>query len=62
MHAVGRIRVIPALLGQTNRHRTPGKAIILMLLLDAILTLWLGLIYGPTTAFALYRNYSREKH
>ena len=53
MYTMGRIRVIPALLGQTNRHRTPGKVIILMMVLGAILTVWLGLAYGPTTAFAL---------
>ncbi len=62
MYAMGRIRTIPALLGQTNRHRTPGKAIVLMMVVGSILTLWLGLVYGPTTAFALVRNYSREKH
>ncbi len=53
MYAMGRIRVVPALLGQTSQHRTPGKAIILMMVLGSILTLWLGLVYGPTTAFAL---------
>jgi amino acid transporter len=53
MYAMGRIRVIPALLGQTSRHRTPGIAIILTMVVGAIVTLGLGLIYGPTTAFAL---------
>ncbi len=53
MYAMGRIRTIPALFGQTNRHRTPGMAIIFMMVLSVILTLWLGLVYGPTTAFAL---------
>ena len=53
MYAMGRIRTLPAFLGQTNHFRAPGKAIILMMVVAAILTVWLGLVYGPTTAFAL---------
>jgi len=53
MYAMGRIRTLPALFGQTNRYSTPGKAIIFMMVLGTILTLWLGLVYGPTIAFAL---------
>jgi len=53
LYAMGRIRAMPALLGETNRYRTPGNAIILAMVLGSILTVWLGLVYGPTIAFAL---------
>jgi len=39
-------------LGQTNRFRVPGLAIILMLILGIIIMVWTGLVYGPTLAFA----------
>ena len=50
--SMGRIRAFPAVLGQTNRFRVPGPAIILALVLGIIIMLWTGLVYGPTLAFA----------
>jgi len=50
--SMGRIKTFPAVLGQTNRYRVPGPAIILALVLGIIIMLWTGLVYGPTLAFA----------
>jgi amino acid transporter len=52
LFAMGRIKALPGALGQTNRFRVPGLAIILMLILGIGITLWVGLVYGPTLAFA----------
>ena len=52
LYAMGRIRAFPGLLGQTNRYHTPGRAIILAIIVGTILTLVVGLIYGPTLGFA----------
>jgi amino acid transporter len=50
--SMGRIKAFPSMLGQTNRFRVPGPAIILALVLGIIVMLWTGLVYGPTLAFA----------
>jgi amino acid transporter len=52
LFAMGRIKALPGVLGQTNRFRVPGLAIILALILGIIIMLWTGLVYGPTLAFA----------
>ena len=52
LFAMGRTKTLPGILGQINRHATPGIAIIFTLVLGVIIMLWLGLVYGPTTAFA----------
>jgi len=52
LYAMGRIRALPGALGQTNRYRTPGLAITLVVVIGIILAVWFGLVYGPTTAFA----------
>ena len=52
LFAMGRIRALPGLFGQTNRYRAPGRAIILVVALGAIITVVIGLIYGPTLGFA----------
>ncbi len=52
LFAMGRIKALPGVLGQTNRFRVPGLAIILMLILGIIIMVWTGLVYGPTLAFA----------
>jgi amino acid transporter len=50
--SMGRIRTFPAFLGNTNRFRVPGPAIILGLIIGIVITLWAGLVYGPILAFA----------
>src|SRR5260370_21381961 len=52
LYAMGRIRALPGALGQTNRYRTPGLAIVLVLVIGIILAIVFGLAFGPTTAFA----------
>src|SRR5260370_37439128 len=52
LFSMGRIKALPGVLGQTNRFRVPGLAIILMLILGIIIMLWTGLAYCPTSAFA----------
>jgi amino acid transporter len=52
LYAMGRIRALPGALGQTNRYRTPGLAIVLVLVIGIILAIVFGLAYGPTTGFA----------
>ncbi len=52
LFAMGRIRALPGALGQTNRYRTPGLAIVLDLVLGTILAIVFGLAFGPTTGFA----------
>ncbi|HEY4383509.1 MAG TPA: APC family permease [Ktedonobacteraceae bacterium] len=52
LYSMGRIGVLPGWLGRTNRYRAPGPAIILVLIVGTIITLWAGLAYGPTTGFA----------
>lgn len=52
LFSMGRIKAFPGALGQTNRFRVPGPAIILALVLGIIIMLWTGLVYGPTLAFA----------
>jgi len=49
---MGRIRALPGPLGQTNRYRTPGLAIVLDLVIGTILAIAFGLAYGPTLGFA----------
>lgn len=51
LFAMGRVKTLPGVLGRTNRFATPGIAIILTVVLGIVLTLGLGLTYGPTTAF-----------
>jgi amino acid transporter len=52
LYAMGRIKALPSTLGRTNRYRTPGRAIAFVVVLGTIITLWTGLVYGPTLAFA----------
>ncbi len=52
LFAMGRIKALPGVLGQTNRYRAPGIAIILVLVVGTLIALWFGLVYGPTIAFA----------
>jgi amino acid transporter len=52
LYSMGRIKALPGALGQTNRYRAPGAAILLVLVLGIIIMLWAGLVYGPTLAFA----------
>ena len=52
LYAMGRTRVLPGVLARTNRYRTPGLAILLVVVLGTLLAVWLGLVYSPTTAFA----------
>ncbi len=52
LFSMGRIKALPGVLGQTNRFRVPGLAIILMLVLGIGIMLWAGLVYGPTLGFA----------
>lgn len=52
LFSMGRIKALPGVLGQTNRFRTPGTAIIAALVIGVIIMLWTGLVYGPTLAFA----------
>jgi amino acid transporter len=53
LYAMGRTRALPGVLGRTNRYRTPGLAIVLVVVLGTLLAVWVGLVYSPTTAFAL---------
>jgi amino acid transporter len=52
LFAMGRIKALPGTLGSTNRYRTPGRAIALVVVVGTIITLLTGLVYGPTLAFA----------
>ncbi len=52
LFAMGRIRALPGALGQTNRYRTPGLAIALVVIVGTILAIWAGLVYGTVTGFA----------
>lgn len=52
LYAMGRIRTLPGALGRTNRYRTPGIAIILVIAVGVVIMFWAGLTYGPTLAFA----------
>lgn len=52
LFAMGRTRTLPSVLAQTNRFRVPGLAIVSMLIVGIGITLWAGLVYGPTTGFA----------
>jgi amino acid transporter len=52
LFAMGRIRALPEALGRTNRYRTPGLAIALVVVVGTILAIWAGLVYGTVTGFA----------
>jgi amino acid transporter len=52
LFAMGRIRALPGALGQTNRYRTPGLAIALVVAVGVIIEIWAGLQLGPTLGFA----------
>lgn len=52
LFSMGRIKAFPGALGQTNRFKVPGPAIIVALVVGIIIMLWTGLVYGPTLAFA----------
>ncbi|HKV57137.1 MAG TPA: APC family permease [Ktedonobacteraceae bacterium] len=52
LFAMGRIRALPGALGRTNRHRAPGLAIILVVVVGTLIALWAGLALGTTTGFA----------
>lgn len=51
LYSMGRIKVLPGVLSQTNRYRTPGVAILLIMFVGLLITIWAGLAYGPTVAF-----------
>lgn len=52
--AMGRIRVLPGILGRTHpRWRSPYAAVIAAFGVGLVLALWLGEQYTPLTAFAL---------
>ena len=54
LYAMGRSKTLPGPLAHINhRFRTPDIAIILTMILGVVLTLWLGVVYGSTIAFAL---------
>jgi len=52
--AMGRIRAFPSFLALVSaRHRSPVNAIVLGTVITVVVTLALGLHYGPETAFAM---------
>lgn len=51
LFAMGRVKTLPGALGRLNRFATPGIAILLTIALGIVVTLGLGLSYGPQTAF-----------
>src|SRR3989440_7063545 len=54
LYAMSRAGTYPGLLGHINRRfRTPDIAIILIMLVGVVFTLWPGFVYTPSTAFAL---------
>lgn len=53
LYAMGRTRTLPTILAHTNRARVPDIAIMLTMGAAVVFTLWPGIVYGPTTAFAL---------
>ncbi len=54
LYAMGRSKTLPGPLAHINhRFRTPDIAIIFTMMLGVVLTLWLGVVYGATIAFAL---------
>jgi amino acid transporter len=54
LYAMSRSRTLPKPLEHINhRFRTPDVAIIFTMIVGIALTLWLGFVHGPTTAFAL---------
>jgi amino acid transporter len=54
LYAMGRSKTLPGPLAHINhRFRTPDIAIIFTMILGVVLTLWLGVVYGATIAFAL---------
>lgn len=52
LFAMGRIHALPRVLGQTNRYRTPGLAIALVVGVGVVIEIWAGLQLGPTLGFA----------
>jgi amino acid transporter len=54
LYAMGRSKTLPRPLAHiSHRFRTPDIAIIFTMIVGVVFTLWPGLVYGPTTAFAL---------
>ncbi|GAC1350281.1 MAG: APC family permease [Ktedonobacteraceae bacterium] len=53
LYAMGRTRTLPTVLTHVNRFRAPDVAIVLTMVVAVVATLWPGLVYGTTTAFAL---------
>jgi amino acid transporter len=52
--ALGRIRVLPRPLEHVNpRWRSPDVAVVVQFVVGVVVAVWLGLQYGPLTAFAL---------
>jgi amino acid transporter len=52
--AMGRARVLPSAFGQVSkRYQSPGVATIFTFAIGLGLTLWLGEVYNPVTAYAL---------
>jgi amino acid transporter len=52
--AMGRIRLLPRPLEHVNpRWRSPDVAVVVQFLVGVVVSVWLGLQYGPLTAFAL---------
>ena len=53
-YAMGRIKAFPSILAVINsKHRSPVNAILVATVITIVVTLALGLHYGPTTAFAM---------
>jgi amino acid transporter len=51
---MGRIRLLPRPLEHVNpRWRSPDVAVVVQFLVGVVVSVWLGLQYGPLTAFAL---------
>ena len=54
MFAMSRVGTLPHLLAHIHsRYRTPDVAIFTTVFVGMLLTVWLGMLYGPSTAFAL---------
>jgi amino acid transporter len=53
LYAMGRIQTLPRAFARVNRFQVPSVAILFTVTVAVILSLWLGFLYGPRTAFIL---------